>query len=441
MNEYDATTPAPLSPRRSLRSPQLPVVPARPPLLSPISLTRHHTIAGPPPPNLRPPPPPTPFRPHPSSLSSLQPGQNPPIPMTSVARSSSLYIPPGAILAVPANNPSSSPIPMIPYNPQSPPFVYHNHNKRTVTVNRYSSPPPPPPPPRPPLPPHFQRVSSYSSPTGTPSSSSIPLAPPRPPKPPELMAELSANPKITSPTPTSSSGKPPSVPSHCGHAPTTVEGNTGRLESQDNKFNADGSSDIAEESAPYDERDVTNQSTAGGSEAQPRSPEHDSCEAQGSRTWEAPPPAYDESMSHEAFTEDGSSYNAVSTGIGATFGRPSSPRANVQEVFPLPSPPGCSVPLPPMIVEPPITPTATEVVDEITADQTDYESAECASSSHDLGEAGQDTGKPVNERDSNQGTFTSDRVNRILTVIQPVYPPLRIEHTPPSQPGRPLLCH
>ena len=436
MNEYDAKS-APLSPRRSLRSPPLPVVPARPPP-PPIPLTRHHTIAGPPPPNLRPPPPPTQFRPHATSLSSLQRTQNPP--MTSVARSSSMYIPPGAILAVPANNPNSSPIPMIPYNPQSPPFVYHSHHKRTVTMNRYSSPPPPPPPPRPPLPPHFQRVSSSparcSSATSAPLSSSTPLAPPRPPKPPELMAELSPNSQVTSPTPTSSSDKLPSAPSHCTHAPTVVEGNTGRLESQDNKFNATGSSDIAEESAPYDEHDVINQSTTSGNEAQSRSPEYGPCEA--------PPPAYDESMSHEVFTEDGSSYNAASTGIDATFGRPSSPRANVQEVFPVPSPPICSLPLPPTVTEPPTTPTTAEAVDETTANQTDYESAECASSSHDLGEAGQGTGKPVNGCDSNQGTFTSDQVNRdshrdtagVPTTSHRTYP-TRPTRTPPPVPPAP----
>lgn len=232
------------------------------------------------------------------------------------------------------------------------------------------------------------------------------------------MAALSANSQITSPTPISSSDILPGALSHSTHAPTAVEGNADQLESQDNKFNATGSSDIAEESAPYDEHDATSQSTKSGSESQTRSSEHCSCEVQSSRSWEAPPPAYDESISHEAFTEDGSSYNAASTGIEATFGRPSSPRANVQEVFPVPSPPGCSVSLPPTVAEPPVTPMTAEVVDEITANQTDYESAECASSSHDQGEVGQDTGKPVNGRGSNQGTSTSDQVNQILTATQ-----------------------
>ena len=435
-------TSGPLSPPRSLRSPPRPVVPARPPL--PPTLARHHTIAGPLPPNLRPPPlplpppspSPSPFRPHASSLPSLQRGPNQP--MASVAS----YFPRGAILAVPADNPNASPIPMIPYNPQSPPFVYYNQPKRTVTMGRYTSPPPPPPPPPPPRPslaPHSQTVSSppqtarYSLSPTNPSSSSIPLAPPRPPKPPELMA---ANSRITSPTATSSSEILPSASLHRAHTPTAVEGDTTRLESQVNK--------LAEESASYDEHDVTDRLTRDGSEPQNRSPEPEHGE-RSARTWEAPPPAYEESISHEESTEDGPWYSAPGTGIEATFGRPISPRANVQETFSVPSPHGSSVSLPPL------APTSAEVIDEIAANQTDYESAECkcTTSSHNLGDIIQDTGKPVSERDFIQGTFASDQLHRIshrdTVFVTPAshrtYPARPTRAPSPVPPAVPKITH
>jgi len=440
MSNHDATS-TPLSPRRSLRSPPPPpppIAPAAP--TRPVSLARHHTIAGHPPPP-PPPAPPSPFRPNPSSLSSLQPGQNQP--MTSVARSSSMYIPPGAILCVPADNPNAPPVPMIPYSPKAPPLVYYHQPQRAVTMKRYTSPPPPPPPPRPPLP-HFQRPSPpparYSSPQSTQSSSSIPPVPPRPPKPPELMAGLSTNSQSTSSTPNASSCILPSAPSHCAHASIVVKGNTDRLESRDNKFDAAGTSHIAEESASYDEQDVTNQFTRGGSRAQTPSPEHDSHSAPGLSAWDAPPPAYEESISHQEFTEDGSSSSAVGTGIEATFGRPSSPRANVQQVFPVPSPPSCSVPPPTTVAESPVASTSAEVVDEITANQTDYESAGCVSGLHDVGDVGQDTGNHVNGGDFSHGSFPSDQVDRVLTTA-PLAPvshrtySARSSWVPPSVPS------
>ena len=173
-----------------LRSPPLPVAPAHPPL-SPTPLTRHRTTS---PPNLRPPPLPSPLLPHASSVSSLQRGQEPPT--TSVTHSPSTCIPPGAILAVSADNPSGTLIPMIPYNPQSPRSEY-NHQDECTVMNRYVSPPPPPPLPHPPLPPDFQRVSSppprYGSPPSTPLSPSTLPASASPIKLPELMTKLSAN--------------------------------------------------------------------------------------------------------------------------------------------------------------------------------------------------------------------------------------------------------
>ena len=430
MSEHDPKR-ASLSPQRSLRSPPLPVAPARPPR-SPISLTRHHTIAGPPPPNLRPPPPPPPplpIRPHASSLPSLQRGQNPS--MTSVARPPSICIPPRAIFAVPADNPNGPPIPVIPYKPQSPPFVYYHPHQRTqstVATNRYSSPPPPPPPPRPPLPPHLQRLSSlpapvrYSSLPSTPSSSRTPIAPPRPPKPPELMAGSFANSQSTSSTAVPSSDILPSASSQYAHASTAVEGSSDQLESQGKKLDAAGRSDVAEESPSYDEHDATDQLTRGGSEAQTRSHEHRSS-ARGSRTWEAPPPAYEESMSPEEFMDLGTSSIAATTGIEATFGRPSSPRANVQEIFPVPSPPVCSVPPPTTVAESPVASSSAEPVDEITANQTDYESAGCAINPHDVGCVCQNTENPINGGGSSQGAFTLDPFDRILTMTTALLTP------------------
>ena len=170
-----------------LRSPPLPVVPVQS-TLSPTPLTRHHTMA---PPNSRLIPLPSPLVLH---ARSLQRGQE--SPKTSVARSSSTDIPPGATLSVSADKPSAPLIPMIPYNPQSPRSVNHHQDELTV-VNRYAPPPPPPPLPHPPHPPDFQRASSppprNSPPSRTPLSPSTPLASPRPLQLPELITKLSAN--------------------------------------------------------------------------------------------------------------------------------------------------------------------------------------------------------------------------------------------------------
>ena len=160
------------------RSSPLPVAPAHTPL-SPTSLTRCYTASAPPP-NLRPPPSPPSFRPHASSVSPLQHGQEPP--MTSVPGPPSMYIPPGAILVVPAHNPSALPLLMIPYNQQSHHSVYNHQSERTP-MNRYASPSP-------------QRVSSppprYRSSLSTLLSPHTPFAPSMPPTGHELMANLSA---------------------------------------------------------------------------------------------------------------------------------------------------------------------------------------------------------------------------------------------------------
>ena len=413
MNEHEHDPAnAPFSLQRPLRPPPPP--PAVPPAAQrfpPTTLARHHTIAGPRPPNLRPPPPPPRFPRH----SSPQRSQNP-SPMTSVARSPSLYVPPGAILAVPADNPNAAPVPMIPYNPQSSHFVYYHQPQRTQSMNRYASPPPPPPPPPPPRPPflpHFQNLSSqparYSSPPSTPISSRPPLVPPRPPKPPALMAKSSssANSQSTSSPAMSSSDIPSSAPSHGAYTSSVEEGVTSQPKLQ---LDTAGRSDMTEESASYDRHDVTNQFTSGGSGAQTRSPEHDFARpaAQDSTTWEPPPPAYEESMSHEEFMDTEPPSSAAATGIEATFGRPNSLRANVQAVFPTPSPPGSSILPPPTVPEPPVPSASTEAVDQITPNQYHH-----ASGSHDVGDVSQLTSMPVKarNRDSSQGTLLLIRLS------------------------------
>ena len=181
----------------TLPSPPLPIAPAYA-SLSPAPSALKRTIDDPPTPNIRPSPRPPPFHAHATSLLSLQRGQEPSV--TSVKRSSSMYILPGAVPAVPADNPSST---VIPHNPQSLPSVYDHQGKRT-TMNQHASPPPPPPPPPPTLPPDFRRISSpparYSSPPSTPLSSPTPLAPPGPLKLPGVMAKLPANSQGTFPT-------------------------------------------------------------------------------------------------------------------------------------------------------------------------------------------------------------------------------------------------
>ena len=204
------------------------------------------------------------------------------------------------------------------------------------------------------LPPHFQGLSSpparYSSPANTPLSLRSPLAPPRPPRPrgPKPMVKISANSHGTSSTATPSADVLPSAPPRYAHASTAVGGNTDRLGSQDNKFDATGTSDIAKEAASYDKHDVTSQLTKGRSEAQTRSPEHGSHSAWDpkTKTWKELPPAYDELMSHEEsisqkeFTENGPSSGTATTGFEELFLHSSS----LQKVFPLLWPPGCTEP-------------------------------------------------------------------------------------------------
>ena len=152
-----------------LRSPLLPVAPTHPPL-SPTPLTRHHTMS---PPNLRPAPLPFPLLLQTGSVSSLRRGQEPPT--TPVTRSPSTDIPPGATLAVSADNPGGPLIPIIPDNPQSPRSVNGHQDKLTV-MNRYASPPPP----------------RYSPPSSTPLPPSTPFASPRLLQLPERITKLSA---------------------------------------------------------------------------------------------------------------------------------------------------------------------------------------------------------------------------------------------------------
>ena len=191
----------------------LPVAPTHPPL-SPTPLTARFITPGPPPPDLSPLPPPSSSRPHAESVSSLQRSREPPI--TSVAGTTSMYIPPGAILAVPADNPSGPPIHVIPYDPQSSPFA-HKHQNKDTAMNWYGSPPPPPPPPHPPLPSTFQRVlvpprRCHSLPPGALLSPSTPLASPRPLKLPELTTRWSTILQRASSSADSSSGvQQPSV--------------------------------------------------------------------------------------------------------------------------------------------------------------------------------------------------------------------------------------
>ena len=150
----------------------LPVAPAHPPLF-PTSSSRRCAISSPPP-NLSPPPPPSSSRSHAGSVSSLQHGQGPP--MTSVTHPTSTYIPPGVILAVPADNPGGPPILVIPYNPQSSPFVYNHQNERT-TMNQYDSPPPSLLyPQHPPLPPDFPTGLSPPPCYSPPPTPSAPLS-------------------------------------------------------------------------------------------------------------------------------------------------------------------------------------------------------------------------------------------------------------------------
>ena len=195
------------------RSSPLPVAPTHPPL-SPTSLTGRFRTPCPPPPDLSPPPPPSSFRPHTDSVLSLQRSQK--LPITSVARPTPMYIPPGAILAVPADNPSGPPIHVIPYNPQSSPFVHKHQNKGTA-MKWYASPPPLPPLPHPPLPPAFRRVlvpprRCHSLPPGALLSPSTPLASPRPLKLPELTTKWSTISQRASSSADSSSGmQQPSV--------------------------------------------------------------------------------------------------------------------------------------------------------------------------------------------------------------------------------------
>ena len=309
------------------------------------------------------------------------------------------------------------------------------------------------------LPPHFQGLSSpparYSSPANTPRT---PLAPPRLPRLPKPMVKIFANSYGTSSTATPSSDVLPSASPRYAHASTAVEGDTDRLGSQDNKFDAAGTSDIAEEAVSYG--DVTSQLTRGRSEAPTRSPEHGSHSARGPKmkTGKALPPAYDEPMSHkesmsqEESTEDGPSSSAAATGFEALSLRPSS----LREVFPPPWSPGCSEPPRTNIAESPVASTSVEAVDEINANQTehdyqtehdnqtDYESAvESVASSHDVEDISWDTGNPINGDDSSHGAFTFGLVDPHRDTTPPT-PPLHRTYSakstwipPPVPPAKP----
>ena len=174
-----------------LRSPPLPVAPAHPPL-SPTPLTPHHANSDPPPPDLPPPLPFSPFPPHSGSVSSLQVGQE--LPTTSLIHSTSTCTPPGEILAVSADKPSGSLIPMLSDNSQSPRSVYHHQEERTI-INQYTSPSPSSPFRSIPLLP--SRVSPlpprYIAPPSTSMFPPTPLVPQRPLSLPEPTTKLSAN--------------------------------------------------------------------------------------------------------------------------------------------------------------------------------------------------------------------------------------------------------
>ena len=139
--------------------------------------------------NLSPPPSPSSFRPHASSLSSLQRGQEPLI--TSVTHPNSTDLPPGTILAVPADNLDANAILIIPDNPQS-----HNHQNKRTAINQYTSLPSSLPPPHT-SPPDFQRVLSpdphYISPPSTPLSLRSSCSPSVPPTRHDVVVNLSAN--------------------------------------------------------------------------------------------------------------------------------------------------------------------------------------------------------------------------------------------------------
>ena len=185
----------------------------------------------------------------------------------------------------------------------------------------------------------------------------------------------------------------------------------GERESPDSTLDADDTSETDERN------DVTNQQrTRSGAPTRSRSPEHGPrLDARpGSRAWEEPPPAYQESTIHEESSPEEPPSSAISmdTGIEATFGRPSSLRAHVQEIFPLSSPSP-----PPTVAEPLVPPTSAQVVDGVTLDQSGSESVGLAAAAgpHDLRRVGHDTDEPVDEGGSIRGTFTSDQVDRILT--------------------------
>jgi len=381
---------ASLSPQRSLR-------PHLVPSLSPPFLARHYTITGQLPSNPRPLPLPTPFRPHHTSLSSAQLGQNPP--MASVARPPSMYIPPGAILAVPADNPNAAPVPMIPYNPRSSQYVYYHQPQRTMTINRYAS---PLPPPRPPLPPNLKTLSAPPARSSSPQMAPSTSAPPRPPKPPELIANLSPSTQTTSSTPMSPSDI---VSSASSHAPYTSSPAEGCRDLQERGRTVD-------ELTSCDELDVIGHLTRGGtSRSQPLSRSRSEGQAvpRPSRTWEAPPPAYEESVCREEFEQEELHAGAASTGIGATFGRPGSPRANVQEVFSLSPPSGSSAVSHPI----PAGPPAAETMEEVAVNQSDQE---YFSARDNIGDISQGTDEFANEDVSARGTFTSsDQLARVLT--------------------------
>ena len=269
-------------------------------------------------------------------------------------------------------------------------------------------------------------------------SSSTPSAPPRPPKPAQLIPTLSANTQSTSSAALSPSDVVSSASSHGAYTSSLAEAaeeSTGQHQSLEDGAET---SDTAEERAPYRENDVIDPLTRNGSRAHSQSPEHGSpSEAQqvprrGSSTWEPPPPAYEESISHEEefdeeFDEDGLSADAVATGIDATFGRPSSLRANVQEVFLF------SSVTPP---EPPMPSTSAEIVEQVAAGiQSDYESAGCACNVGDSSQS-QGTCEPVNV--SRDGTFTSfGQVDRILTETTQAPPTPVSPRTRPARPTRP----
>ena len=403
-----------LSPRLSLPPPP---PPPPPPHLQPHpgpSLTRHRTIAGSPSPHLNLYPPSLPslpsLRPDPTSLS-----QDPPMPPSVARPPSMLYIPPGAILAVPADNPNAAPIPMIPYTPHSPHFVYYQPLQRAVTTHRYSSPAPPPPPPRPPLPPHLQRASSQPARYTSPPTSSTLSVPPRPPKPTQL---ISPNSQSTSSTPISSAS------SHGAYTSSPAEDNPTQHESHLGNFDEEETSDTAEEeSAPYTKNDVIDQRSRSQSPEQ-ASPSDAQEVPPGSTTWEPPPPAYEESIAHEDESdEEESTPGAVATGIEATFGRPSSPRANVQEIFLISSPPSV-MPAEPLAPNPPV-----EIVEQVATIQSDYESAGCACN---VG----DTSQPSVNGD---GTFTSsdqlDKFSQFSQTQDHTAPPPPI--SPRARPARP----